>query len=85
MTKKVKKLFIEYEKAFSKLEVEKQIPFFAAWNNFIKYSPEYQRIHIGYIDGARKKPEEFKKRLNNLIKMSEKNKQFGYGGIEKYY
>jgi uncharacterized protein YdeI (YjbR/CyaY-like superfamily) len=56
-----------------------------AWKNFIKFSPEYQRIRIGYVDGARKRPEEFEKRLNNLIKMSEKNKQFGYGGIEKYY
>jgi len=56
-----------------------------AWNNFIKFSEAYQRIRIGYVEGARKKPEEFEKRLNNLIKKSEKNKQFGFGGIEKYY
>jgi len=56
-----------------------------AWKNFINFSPEYQRIRIGYVNGARKRPEEFQKRLNNLIKMNEKNKQFGYGGIKKYY
>ncbi|MHB1346966.1 MAG: YdeI/OmpD-associated family protein [Candidatus Humimicrobiaceae bacterium] len=56
-----------------------------AWKNFIKFSSAYQRIRIGYVEGARKRPEEFEKRLNNLIKMNEKNKQFGFGGIEKYY
>ena len=57
----------------------------SAWKNFIKFSPEYQRIRMAYVEGARKRPEEFQKRLNNLIKMSENNKQFGYGGIKKYY
>lgn len=56
-----------------------------AWENFQKYSPEYKRIRIAFIEGARKRPEEFKKRLRYFIKMTEKNKQFGFGGIEKYY
>ena len=56
-----------------------------AWANFQKYSLEYKRIRIGYIEGARKRPDEFKKRLNNFIKMTAKNKQFGFGGIEKNY
>lgn len=56
-----------------------------AWKNFQKFSPEYQRIRIGFIDGARKRPAEFKKRLNYFIKMTEKNKQFGFGGIKKYF
>ena len=56
-----------------------------AWANFQKYSLEYKRIRIGYIEGARKRPDEFKKRLNNFIKMTAKNKQFGFGGIEKHY
>ena len=56
-----------------------------AWENFQKFSPEYQRIRIAFIDAARKRPNEFKKRLNYLIKMTEKGKQFGFGGIEKYY
>lgn len=57
----------------------------AAWDNFQKFSPEYRRIRLAYIEGARNRPEEFKKRLNNLLKMTEKNKQFGFGGIEKHY
>jgi len=56
-----------------------------AWKNFQKFSETYKRIRIAFIDGARKRPEEFQKRLNYFIKMTEKNKQFGFGGIEKYY
>jgi len=56
-----------------------------AWGNFKKFSPEYQRIRIAFIDAARKRPNEFKKRLNYFIEMTEKGKQFGFGGIEKYY
>jgi uncharacterized protein YdeI (YjbR/CyaY-like superfamily) len=55
-----------------------------AWRNFRKYSGPYQRIRIAYVDTARKRPEEFEKRLRNLIRMSEQDKQFGYG-IEEYY
>lgn len=56
-----------------------------AWKNFQKFSAAYKRIRIGFIDGARKRPAEFKKRLAYFIKMTEKNKQFGFGGIEKHY
>jgi uncharacterized protein YdeI (YjbR/CyaY-like superfamily) len=56
-----------------------------AWKNFQKFSDSYQRIRVAYIDGARKRPEEFKKRLRHFIEMTEKNKQIGYGGIEKHY
>ena len=56
-----------------------------AWKNFQKFSDAYKRIRIGFIDGARKRPAEFKKRLAYFIKMTEKNKQFGFGGIEKHY
>ena len=57
----------------------------AAWENFQKFSPEYKRIRIAFIEGARKRPAEFNKRLRYFIEMTEKNKQFGFGGIEKYY
>jgi len=57
----------------------------AAWENFQKYSPAYRRIRIGYVEGARARPDEFNKRLDNLIKKLANNKQFGFGGIEKYY
>jgi uncharacterized protein YdeI (YjbR/CyaY-like superfamily) len=57
----------------------------AAWNNYQNYSLAYKRIRIAYIDSARKRPEEFEKRLANFIKKTRDNKMIGYGGIEKYY
>ena len=56
-----------------------------AWKNFKNFSESYKRIRIAFVDGARNRPKEFQKRLNYFIKMTEKNKQFGFGGIEKYY
>ncbi len=56
-----------------------------AWKNFQGFSQSYIRIRIAFIDGARNRPQEFEKRLRYFIQMSEKNKQFGFGGIEKYY
>jgi uncharacterized protein YdeI (YjbR/CyaY-like superfamily) len=50
-----------------------------AYANFIKYSASYQRIRIAYIDSARIRPTEFDKRLKNFLKLTEQNKQFGYG------
>jgi uncharacterized protein YdeI (YjbR/CyaY-like superfamily) len=55
-----------------------------AWANFQNYSAPYQRIRATYVDWARKRPDEFEKRLNNLIKKSEQNKQFGFG-IKDFY
>ena len=55
-----------------------------AWHNFQKYSGAYQRIRVAYVETRRNKPEEFEKRLNHLLKMTEQNKQFGFG-IEDYY
>lgn len=56
-----------------------------AWKNFQAFSPSYQRIRIAFIEGARKRPEEFQKRLRYFIKMTAQNKQFGFGGIEKHF
>ena len=56
-----------------------------AWENYQKFSPAYQRIRVAYIEGARKRPEEFKKRLANFVLKTHRNKLIGYGGIEKYY
>ena len=56
-----------------------------AWKNFQALSPPYVRIRVAFIDGARNRPQEFTKRLGYFIEMTEKNKQFGFGGIEKYY
>lgn len=56
-----------------------------AWTNFQGFSPAYIRIRIAFIDGARNRPQEFQKRLRYFIRMTEKNKRFGFGGIEKHY
>ena len=56
-----------------------------AWKNFQGFSQSYVRIRIAFIEGARNRPREFAKRLEYFIRMTEKNKQFGFGGIEKYY
>lgn len=56
-----------------------------AWKYFQKFSDAYKRIRIGFIEGARNRPAEFKKRLAYFIRMTEQNKQFGFGGIEKHY
>jgi uncharacterized protein YdeI (YjbR/CyaY-like superfamily) len=56
-----------------------------AWKNFQRFSQSYVRIRIAYIEAARKRPAEFEKRLSHFVRMTEANKQFGFGGIEKYY
>ncbi|MGC9444121.1 MAG: YdeI/OmpD-associated family protein [Candidatus Methanospirareceae archaeon] len=56
-----------------------------AWENYQNFSPSYKRIRIAYIAAARKRPEEFKKRLAHFIEKTRANKQIGFGGIEKYY
>lgn len=56
-----------------------------AWRNFRQFAPAYIRIRIAYIEGARRRPAEFEKRLAHFVRMTAQNKQFGFGGIEKYY
>jgi uncharacterized protein YdeI (YjbR/CyaY-like superfamily) len=55
-----------------------------AWEFFISTSASYQRIRAAYVDGARKRPGAFRKRLDHLIEMCARGKQFGYH-IEDYY
>jgi hypothetical protein len=57
----------------------------AAWEAFQGFSPAYVRIRVGYIEGARDRPEEFQKRLANFVRMTARGKQFGFGGIEKHF
>jgi uncharacterized protein YdeI (YjbR/CyaY-like superfamily) len=56
-----------------------------AWRNYRRFSGRYKRIRIGFIEAARNRPEEFRKRLRHFVKMTEKNEQFGFGGIEQYF
>ena len=55
-----------------------------AWQNFQKYSGAYQRIRVAYVETGRRRPGEFEKRLNHLLRMTVQDKQFGFG-IEYYY
>lgn len=57
-----------------------------AWENYQVFPEAYKRIRIAYIDGARKRPLEFKRRLENFLSKTRENKQIGgFGGIDKYY
>lgn len=56
------------------------------WRNYQEFSESYKRIRIAYIDAARKRPDEFEKRLNSFLSKTRENKMIvGFGGIEKYY
>ena len=56
------------------------------WRNYSAFSEPYKRIRVAYIDAARKRPEEFQKRLANFIRFTKQNKLIvGYGGVDKYY
>jgi uncharacterized protein YdeI (YjbR/CyaY-like superfamily) len=55
-----------------------------ACDHFKKFSAPYRRIRIAYIDSARRRPAEFKKRLANFLKLTEQGKQFGFG-IESFF
>lgn len=56
------------------------------WENYQHFSESYKRIRIAYIEAARKRPEEFERRLNNFINKTKENKIItGFGGIDKYY
>jgi uncharacterized protein YdeI (YjbR/CyaY-like superfamily) len=56
-----------------------------ALRNYRRFSGRYKRIRVGFIEAARNRPDEFRKRLNHFVKMTEQNKQFGFGGIEGYF
>ncbi|MFC1755225.1 YdeI family protein [Thermoproteota archaeon] len=47
------------------------------WGYFQKFPESYKRIRIKWIEGARTRPELFKKRLRYFLKMTAKNKKYG--------
>ncbi len=53
-----------------------------AWKNFQCFPESYKRIRIGFIEGARNRPEEFTRRLEHFLRMTRQNKRFGY--VEKF-
>lgn len=57
-----------------------------AWKEYKFLPGGYKRIRIAYIESARNRPDEFKKRLNNFIDKTAQGKLIkGHGGIDKYY
>lgn len=50
----------------------------ATWRNFQRFPASYRRIRVAWVDGARSRPDEFAKRLRQLVKMTAQNKRFGY-------
>lgn len=47
------------------------------WKNFERFPESYKRIRIGWIEGARTRPEIFKQRLQYFLKMTAQNKKYG--------
>ena len=56
------------------------------WRNFESFGEPYRRIRVAYVDAARGRPEEFGRRLANLVAKTRDGKVIrGYGGVDKYY
>ena len=48
-----------------------------AWKRFRRFPAAYRRIRIAFVEGARKRPAEFERRLRNLVRRSARNERFG--------
>ena len=56
------------------------------WENYLELPEPYRRIRVAYIDDARKRPEEFRKRLDHFLKATRQGRRIrGFGGVGKYY
>lgn len=47
------------------------------WNYFLAFPELYCRIRVGYIEDARKDPQEFQRRLANFVRKTALNQMFG--------
>lgn len=47
------------------------------WKNFERFPASYKRIRIGWIEGARNRPEVFEQRLKYFVRMTSQNKRYG--------
>ena len=56
-----------------------------AWKHYQCFPEAYRRIRVAYIDAGRARPEVFEARLRRFLRATERGKQLGYGGIEKYF
>ena len=57
-----------------------------AWENDNAFPNGYKRIRVAYIDAARKRPDEFEKRMRTFVEKTRRDQRIpGFGGIDKYY
>jgi uncharacterized protein YdeI (YjbR/CyaY-like superfamily) len=47
------------------------------WRNFRRFPESYRIIRVGWIDGSRKRPDDFRKRLTYFLKKTKRNEMFG--------
>jgi len=47
------------------------------WANFEQFPEYYRNIRVAFVEGARKRPAEFRRRLDHLVEMTAKGKMFG--------
>lgn len=85
MTEKVRKVVADKfefpEDILTELKKDK-----TTWENYQKLSASYTRIRVAYIESARNRPAEFRKRLDHFMSKTRENKLIkGFGGIDKYY
>lgn len=50
----------------------------ATWKNFRAFPESYRPVRIAWIESARRRPEEFAKRLRHFVEMTSRNKRFGW-------
>ena len=48
-----------------------------AWKHFQRFPVAYRRIRVAFVEGARRRPAEFERRLAHLVRRSAKNERFG--------
>jgi hypothetical protein len=48
-----------------------------AWTHFQRFPAAYRRMRVAFVEGARDRPDEFKRRLGHLVRRSAKNERFG--------
>ena len=48
-----------------------------AWKHFQRFPAAYRRMRVAFVDGARRRPAEFARRLTHLVRRSAKNERYG--------
>ncbi|HEY8758034.1 MAG TPA: YdeI/OmpD-associated family protein [Candidatus Limnocylindria bacterium] len=48
-----------------------------AWKHFQRFPAAYKRMRVAFVDGARRRPDEFRRRLGHLVRRSARNERFG--------